>query len=331
MPYPPRDAFQIGWICALPIEAAAAAEMLDENFGILDEQDAADSNTYILGRIGKHHVVIACLPGGQYGTTSATTVANNMLRTFSKSLRIGLMVGIGGGIPSATNDIRLGDIVISYPQGTCGGAIQYDIGKVVAGGEFERTRSLNSPPRALLTAVNAMRAAELRDEPRYPEYLQSAIGRTARTRKNFGRPAARCDRLFQAKHDHLANASSCDGCPAGWEQTRSEREDNNPQPHYGIIASGNSVIKHGETRELLRSKTGALCFEMEAAGLMLDFPCIVVRGVCDYADSHKNTQWQGYAALVAASYTKELLGYVPVGHVSQEVLVVDVCSKDRVS
>lgn len=65
--------------------------------------------------------------------------------------------------------------------------------------------------------------------------------------------------------------------------------------------------------------------------MMLDFPCIVVRGVCDYADSHKNTQWQGYAALVAASYTKELLGYVPVGYVSQEVLVVDVCSKDRVS
>jgi nucleoside phosphorylase len=115
MACPLRDAFQIGWICALPIEAAAAAEMLDENFGILEEQDAADSNTYTLGRIGKHHVVIACLPGGQYGTTSATTVVNNMIRTFSKSLRIGLIVGIGGGIPSAAYDIRLGDVVVSYP------------------------------------------------------------------------------------------------------------------------------------------------------------------------------------------------------------------------
>jgi hypothetical protein len=64
MARPPKDAFQIGWICALPIEAAAAAEMLDEKFGILEEQDAADSNTYTLGRIGKHHVVIACLLGG---------------------------------------------------------------------------------------------------------------------------------------------------------------------------------------------------------------------------------------------------------------------------
>jgi nucleoside phosphorylase len=305
--------------------------MLDEDFGILEEQDEADSNTYTLGRIGKHHVVIACLPGGQYGTTSATTVANNMIRTFSKSLRIGLMVGIGGGIPSANHDIRLGDIVISYPQGTCGGVIQYDMGKIVAGGEFERNGSLNSPPRALLTAVGMMRAAALRDDPRYLQYLRSAIGRTARTRKNFGRPATQCDRLFQAKQDHPTNANSCDGCPAGWEETRSEREGSNPQPHYGIIASGNSVIKLGETREQLKSKTGASCFEMEAAGLMLDFPCIVVRGVCDYADSHKNKQWQGYAALAAASYTKELLEYVPMGHVSQEALVVDVCSKPGVS
>ncbi|CAG8909907.1 unnamed protein product [Penicillium egyptiacum] len=326
MPRPPLDTFQIGWICALPIEAAAAAEMLDENFGILEEQDAADTNSYMLGRISKHHVVIACLPGGQYGTTSASTVANNMIRTFSKSLRIGVMVGIGGGIPSAAHDIRLGDVVISYPEGTCSGVIQYDMGKVVVGGDFERTGSLNSPPRALLTAVGMMRAAALRDDPRYLDYLQSAIGRTARTRKAFGRPTVQCDRLFQAKHDHPPDASSCNGCLAEWEETKSEREDNHPQPHYGIIASGNSVIKHGETRERLRSMTGALCFEMEAAGLMLDFPCIVVRGICDYADSHKNKQWQGYAALAAASYTKELLEYVPVGRVSQEKLVVDMCS-----
>ncbi|KAJ5729634.1 uncharacterized protein N7483_004142 [Penicillium malachiteum] len=326
MAHPPQDAFQIGWICALPIEAAAAAEMLDEHFGILEEQDAADSNTYTLGRIGKHYVVIACLPGGQYGTTSAATVATNMLRSFSKSLRIGLMVGIGGGIPSAAHDIRLGDIVISYPQGTCGGVIQYDMGKIIADGEFERTGSLNSPPRAILTAVGTMRAATLRDDPRYLEYVQSAIGRTTRTRKNFGRPTAQSDRLFQAQHDHPASVGSCDGCLAEWEETRGEREDEDPQPHYGIIASGNRVIKHGRTREQLRLETGALCFEMEAAGLMLDFPCVVIRGVCDYADSHKNKQWQGYAALAAAAYTKELLCYIPVGRVSQESLVVDICN-----
>ncbi|KAJ5987698.1 hypothetical protein N7481_002908 [Penicillium waksmanii] len=287
--------------------------MLDEEFGILEEQAAADSNTYTLGRIDKLYVVIACLPGGHHGTTAATTVANNMFHTFSKSLRIGLIVGIGGGIPSAAHDIRLGDVVISYPQGTCGGVIQYDMGKIIADGQFERTGTLDSPPRALLTAVSTMRAAALRDDPRYPNYLQNSIGRIARTRKNFGQPTTQSDRLFQAGYDHPAGASSCDRCQAEWEETRAEREDNDPQPHYGVIASESNFAWRLE----------ALCFEMEAAGLMLDFPCIVIRGVCDYADSHKNKEWHGYAALAAAAYTKELLGYVPVGHVSQESLIKD--------
>ncbi|KAF7585248.1 hypothetical protein BBP40_011595, partial [Aspergillus hancockii] len=321
---PPREEFQIGWICALPIEAAAAKEMLDESFGFLEEQDAADPNIYTLGRIGKHYIVIACLPAGQYGNTAATITANNMIRTFSKSLRIGLMVGIGGGIPSTTSDIRLGDIVISCPTGTCGGVLQYDMGKAGVG-KFTRTGSLNSPPRSLLAAVSAMRAAELTDDPHYPEYLGSAIGRTRRTQKAFARPDQHSDRLFQIKYDHPAAADNCDLCLREWEETRSEREDNEPQPHYGIIASGNSVIKHGWTREQLRTQTGAMCCEMEAAGLMLDFPCIVIRGICDYSDSHKNKQWQGYAALAAASYTKELLGYIPKGQLSQESLATDVC------
>lgn len=325
MSCPPREEFQIGWICSLPIEVAAATEMLDENFGLLDEQDAIDPNTYTLGRIGKHHVVIDCLPGGQYGACAATTVANNMIRSFSKLLRIGLMVGVGGGIASADHDIRLGDIVISYPTGTCGGVVQYDMGKV--GNEFCRTGSLNSPPRSLLTAVNSMRAAELTDDPRYPQYLRNAIGRTTRTQRSFGRPNSQCDRLFKPEHDHPDSVNSCDICPTDWEEVRSEREDNDPRPHYGIIASGNSVIKHGRKREQLRLKTESLCFEMEAAGLMMDFPCIVIRGICDYSDSHKNKQWQGYAALAAASYAKELLGNLPRGQVSQENLATDVCRK----
>ncbi|KAE8354650.1 hypothetical protein BDV28DRAFT_146933 [Aspergillus coremiiformis] len=325
MSYPPREDFQIGWICALPVEEAAAKEMLDEKFEMFDEQDTTDPNVYTLGRIGKHHIVIACLPAGQYGNTAATTVANNMIRTFSKSLRIGLMVGIGGGIPSTKSDIRLGDIVISCPTGTCGGVLQYDMGKVGAGRKFTPTGSLNSPPRSLLTAVSSIRATQLTDEPHYPEYIRNAIGRNPRTQKTFGRPDQQSDRLFQIKHDHPAAADNCDGCLKEWEEARSEREDNEPQPHYGIIASGNSVIHHGWTREQLRIQTGALCFEMEAAGLMMDFPCIVIRGIYNYSDSHKNKQWQGYAALTAASFTKELLGYIPKGKVSQESLATDIC------
>lgn len=322
-----REDFQIGWICALPIEIAAAKEMLDENFGTLEEQDGLDTNSYILGRIGKHNVVIAGLPGGNYGISSATSVAVNMMRTFSKSLRIGLMVGIGGGIPSISHDIRLGDIVVSYPEGTCGGVLQYDMGKIGVRGTLQRTGALHSPPRSLLTAVANMRAAELTDDPDYLKYIEKTIQRTVRTRRTFGRPDAHTDRLFLIEHEHPTTAATCDDCLPEWEEMRETRDETDPQVHYGMIASGNKVIKHGATRERLRRETGAVCFEMEAAGLMTDFPCIIIRGICDYADSHKNKRWQGYAALVAASYAKELLNYVPVAQVSQEQLVKDICCK----
>jgi nucleoside phosphorylase len=324
MSSPALEEYQIGWICALPIEAAAAQEMLDESFGTLEEQDNTDTNIYTLGRMGKHYIVIACV-GGHYGTTSATIVANNMMRTFSKSLRIGLMVGIGGGIPSVANDIRLGDVVISYPTGTCGGVLQHDMGKIGADGKFTRTGSMNSPPRLLLAAVNKMRAAELTSDPCYLSYIEKVVRKNRRTRQNFGRPDPRYDRLFQSQYEHPFDAATCDGCLPEWEVERGDREEHDPRPHYGIIASGNAVIKHGGVREWFWKETGALCFEMEAAGLMQDFPCIVIRGICDYADSHKNKQWQGYATLAAASYTKELLSYVPRGQVSQEMLVTEIC------
>ncbi|KAL2825854.1 purine and uridine phosphorylase [Aspergillus pseudoustus] len=301
--------------------------MCGKKFGSPDSQDTADSNTYTLGRIGKHNIVIACLPAGQYGETPATTVANNMVRTFTGSLRVGLMVGVGGGIPSVAHDIRLGDVVVSCPKDTSGGVLQYDMGKVGVAGEFHRTGSLNSPPRSLLTALSSMMADEITNDPVFPKYLSNVISRTERTRRNFARPNIHEDRLFRPEYEHPATAHSCDECLAEWEETRTERRTSDPQPHYGVIASGNTVITHGYRREQLRRETGALCVEMEAAGLMMDFPCLILRGICDYADSHKNKRWQGYAALSAASYAKELLGYVSTNHVSQERLVVDACGE----
>jgi len=65
------------------------------------------------------------------------------------------------------------------------------------------------------------------------------------------------------------------------------------------------------TRDQLRKDLGVLCVEMEAAGLMDEFPCLVIRGICDYADSRKNKKWQPYAAATAAGYAKELLSILP--------------------
>lgn len=61
-------------------------------------------------------VVIACLTAGIHGTTTAATVAKDLMRTF-QSIHFSLMVGIGGGVPSSTHGIQLGDVVVGRPTG----------------------------------------------------------------------------------------------------------------------------------------------------------------------------------------------------------------------
>ncbi|KAJ4236801.1 hypothetical protein NW757_013377 [Fusarium falciforme] len=99
---PAIEDFTIGWICALQEEYEAACRMLDEEFDGDDTAEQNDDNTYVFGRIHKHNVVIGSPPGGRYGTTSATGVAKDMIRSFPK-LRFALMVGIGGGAPTGDN------------------------------------------------------------------------------------------------------------------------------------------------------------------------------------------------------------------------------------
>lgn len=98
-------------------------------------------------------------------------------------------------------------------------------------------------------------------------------------------------------------------------------EDDNPAIHYGLIASANQLMKDAHIRDKLAAEKGVLCFEMEAAGLMNHFSCLMIRGICDYADSHKNKDWQGYAAMVAAAYAKELLQQIPPNKVEAEVRI----------
>jgi nucleoside phosphorylase len=123
----PED-YTIGWICAISTEWTTARAFLDEEHKGLVDVSSHDSNYYILGKIGKHNVVTAALPKGEYGISSAVHVATNMLRSFP-NVRIGLMVGIGSGVPSPKHDIRLGDIVVSTPRNGMSGVFQYDFGK----------------------------------------------------------------------------------------------------------------------------------------------------------------------------------------------------------
>ncbi|KAK3173306.1 hypothetical protein OEA41_006635 [Lepraria neglecta] len=305
--------YTVGWICALPTELAAAVAMLDERHNPLP-QDSHDHNNYTLGRIGVHNVAIACLPSGVTGTTSAAIVASHIRSTFP-SIRFGLMVGVGGGAPSAKNDIRLGDVVISKPDGTSGGVIQYDFGKTVQEGRFVRTGSLNRPPTVLLSAVNTLQARHRMDEPELTKYLADMTLKYPKMQEDGTYPGPQHDQLFEAQYNHQEDDDTCASCDRVHMVSRSIRSDGDSAVHYGLIASGNQVMRDGVTRDRLRRELDVLCFEMEAAGLMDDFPCLVIRGICDYADTHKNKRWQPYAAAVAAAYAKELLCVIPANQV----------------
>ena len=133
-----RNDYTVGWVCALPVELAAAQEMLDEEHPDLQRDPADnDENLYVLGSMSGHNVAIMCLPAGRIGNNPAAAVAMQMRATF-KAIRFGLMVGIGGGMPSAEADVRLGDVVVSQPHGMFAGVVQYDAGKATPSG-FERT------------------------------------------------------------------------------------------------------------------------------------------------------------------------------------------------
>lgn len=307
----PAD-YRVGWVCAITTEYVAAQAFLDEKHEPPEYVSPNDDNNYTLGRIWKHNVVIAVLPNGEYGTVSAATVATHMLHSFP-NVRIVLMVGIGGGAPSGKHDIRLGDIVVSTPCNGHGGVFQYDFGKTVQGQSFKSTKFLNQPPNILLAAVNGLKAEYEGEGHRLEEIIHSVLEKKPRLHKNYSRPSQATDRLYQSQFTHLPKgemscASSCGNDPAHLilKPERIKNEDN-PVIHYGLIASANQLMKDALIRDKLASEKEVLCFEMEAAGLMNSFPCLVIRGICDYSDSHKNKEWQGYAAMVAAAYAKDLL------------------------
>ncbi|PWY86682.1 purine and uridine phosphorylase [Aspergillus heteromorphus CBS 117.55] len=265
------EVYTVGWICALHAELTVAKAMLDEEHDRLP-QDLADKNT--------------CLPAGVIGTISAAAVANRMLLTFP-SLRLRLMVGIGGGAPGE-RDIRLGDVVAGIPSGPHRAVLQYDFGKTIRNGELITTGSLNRPPDVLLTAVNILKSEHTLRGNSLSTSVKEMPTRFPLLRKDFSYPGFQQDTLYEAEYDHPGDDASCERCQSAREVRREPRPSPDPVVHYGLIASGNQVMKHGPTRNRIRRDHKVLCFEMEAASLMDEFPCLVIRGISDYSDSHKN-------------------------------------------
>ncbi|KAH0168977.1 purine and uridine phosphorylase, partial [Aureobasidium melanogenum] len=302
------DDIQIGWICALATEASVARLMLDHVYHETIPLPKHDDNIYTYGRVnlktgdGFHNIAIAQLPLAETGKASAATVAKDMRRTFP-NLKFGLMVGIAGGVWTRKTDVRLGDIVVGVAEDNGPGVIQYDHGKYIQDSDFVPRGVMDKAPKPLRTAVGIIQRNHMCGVRDYVASLdKQAI-------VDFAPRPAR-DRLFEASYTHRNTGRSCRGCDKDQLCRRSRRPFTHPAVHYGPIASGDAVIKDALLARDIHATHGVLCFEMEAAGLDAAFPCLVVRGISDYADTHKNDDWHRYAAAAAAAYAKEVLAVV---------------------
>ncbi|KAL4736661.1 nucleoside phosphorylase domain-containing protein [Aspergillus similis] len=277
-----RD-YQVACITVIPDEYAAFKLMFDLTHERPIGIDRRDPNHYEFGEVAGHNVVLC--PAARSGTNNAAITATDLRRTFP-GLRFGLLVGIGGGVPNASCDIRLGDVVVAAPGRISNSITHHDHGKQLSDA-FILLNFSASTPWVLEGALRKVQAYNILGKSTMPQII-SAV-----TEKHpvFQRPGDQHDLLFQSAYEHVAGNPNCDKCA----------KERLKEP------SGNQVVKSSEKREFLRESYGVYCIEMEAAGVMPTLPSLVIRGISDYADSHKNDRWQKYAALAAAAYAKELL------------------------
>jgi nucleoside phosphorylase len=335
-PSPPRWDFKIAIICALDLEASAVSALFDKQweYDQIGGRAPRDLNSYSTGVIGYHNVVLVHLPN--MGKVAAAT-ATACLHASFQGIQIALVVGICGGAPSRkqlNEDILLGDVVISE------GLVQYDLGRQFPNNRFVRkdTPRDNLPrPGPKIRAALAKLRAKLRTEQgqswlynktsEYFTVVQQELG------DRVGYPGATEDRLFKSayRHKHHRPLKICAICAnddgkddicnvaieSSCEQLKCDEQElvtrarvsqpSKPNIHFGLIASGDTVMKSGEDRDEIVTRDGVIAFEMEGAGVWEHFPSLVIKGVCDYADSHKSKKWQGYAAATAATIMKAFL------------------------
>ncbi|KAK8859453.1 pfs domain-containing protein [Apiospora arundinis] len=318
-----QDDYTIAIICPMGDEISPVLALLDERHANLPT--SRDQNAYKLGRMGPHNIVVSAMP--TIGNNAAAMVITQLCNDFGR-VRFGLLVGVGGGIPDEDyeddnlHDIRLGDVVVSESRGSFGGVVQFDRGKETTLG-FEPTGHLNKPPHVLASTVEGLKAEHNLHGNRVLQFLDEMLAEYPRMKEKYSYPGAERDCLFEAAYTHQSG-KSCKKCDSTQVVKRKQRPDLHPRIHYGTIGSSNIVVENVTRRDELRDSMKVICVEMEAAGLMEAFPCLVIRGISDYADSHKNKRWQPYAAATAAAYTKELLLQIPPDEVRHVQTIAEV-------
>ena len=338
-PPPPRHRrdFEIAVICALQLEADAVEALFDKFYDRhVYGKARGDTNSYTMGMIDRHNVVLAYMP--DIGKGSAASVAASFRYSF-EGIKLGLVVGVCGGVPNGTDEekeILLGDVIIST------GLVEYNFGRQFPD-KFIRKDTLesnlgrpNAEIRSFLARIKG-RTGRMHLKNNTFTSLEALYQIPGFERAQY--PGVDEDKLFKPtyrhRHQNLPSCITCTKCENKGDKVciaalnmsclelkcdegklvprdrliraKESIVAQHPCIHFGKIASGDTVMKSGEDRDEIATKEKVIAFEMEGAGVWDNFPCVVIKGVCDYADSHKNKKWQGYAAATAAACMKAIL------------------------
>ncbi|XP_077870376.1 uncharacterized protein LOC144363815 [Saccoglossus kowalevskii] len=305
----------IGVVTALDWEHEAMLQMFDAPTNDYEgTQPQGDVNYYKIGKIKGKTVVMTQLPVGLLGENSAAVTVTRLCDVFS-TLQIIFMVGTAGGVPNYQYDeaslnnttayirphVRKGDVIVSYPIEQNGPAfIHFDYGEIISLLAMNNFRENIRREHVGLhqKALNAARECKYDIEKEGPssstivgELIDGAIRKMKEKGKRFQRPAAEED-ILPVGHHHPPEPML--------------RRPGEPKVHFGILGSANSAMRNTEVRDKLAAAANVIGFENENSGVataahISSKGCMFVRGVCDYADEHKDGRWHRYAALAAAS------------------------------
>ncbi|KAH0491049.1 hypothetical protein TgHK011_002495 [Trichoderma gracile] len=356
-----RESFEIAFICALEVEFEALCFVIDEFW---DEEENSygklngDANNYRTGRIGRHNIVLLLL--SRIGKVSAANAASSLHASFPR-LRLAVLVGGCAAAPRSNDaDILLGDVIIST------GVVQYDLGSRHPGGFVRKDSiscNLSKPCKEIENILAALQVSMMRDKltGRTASLLLSMQSNTAKLGygSKYQYPGILEDRLFGVNYLHKHRNTDCGICnkssdavckialQASCEELQCQSHQlvhrkrleerlklcqgghishQDPAIWFGTIGSGDTVMRSGQDRDTLASEENMIAFEMEAAGIWEELPSIVIKGVFDYGDSHKNKRWQAFASATAACATRaivEQLAWTDRGEVMMFTQVIE--------
>lgn len=331
-----RRDFKIAIICSQSLSVSAVEALFDARWNDVDYGKApGDPNVYTTGRVGHHNVVVTQMPGT--GKCIAASVSSSF-RTSYSNIQLALVVGLCGGVPfvkeeEKEEEIVLGDVVISEA------VVQYDLGRRFPD-RFIRKDSIrdnlgrpSAEIRSFLVKLKTRRSqkrllnsmsqylAALHDKPgmAYPGMDKAKLFDSSYPHKHQDLPT--CDlctdcrqRRYPVYHGALRSPCEKLNCDESMLLLRSrniavseDQEPPNPVVHFGLFASGDTVVQSSQDRDQIASREGVIAFETEGAGVWDNFPCVLIKGVCNYADSHGSKEWHNYASATAVACTKAFL------------------------